>query len=1011
MNRYITPLLTLAFLLCSAAVSAQEFIFVYPEIDDNTDLGFDDPTSVVSDITGAPTTLGEERRVCFEAAADVWSKYLRITVPVEVEAVFSNQGGSQFGAPLAFAGPLAVFSDFANAPVGSMWFTSAQANQFRGDDLDDEVGDIQADFNADVDLPSVLGSVSWYYGLDGNAGDDIDFFGVAMHELGHGLGFLSLVSDSGGLLAGIPDIYSALLQDTDITPKEFVLMTQAQRQLAITGGNLTWAGPAVESERGGSVAMYAPSPVQPGSSTSHWDTSLTPNELMEPFATDPFTDLGLEVAAFTDMLWPLESGTAAPPIVERNFFFRALPAESDEGDPVVSLSWIDPDLLNYNKALLVRSVTDYPRSPTEGAVIFNARDSSFLDTNVLDGTRYYYTLFIQFTTGVTQASFATVVAGSDAPVVLSEPFAPAGSGGVGDPFDLNFSQITFTPVGAAVDSLDREIGYAGYDAYEASVTTDIRDFPVLREDSNGGSFDLPLSNDGTFGYTFGSDRFPFFGRDYAQVFIHANGFISFNRVNSGDALGVPGVVEHFAIPRISGLFSDLVPNNGGQVWVRQLNDRVAVTFENVPGTTGGTIFTPPPGNSFQMELFFSGQIRITYKNIGVTESFVGISDGRGVPQRPEELFPGVTSTLSLVDFSELGPAPTRLHIQSIPPVVVNEGERVQLTVEAVFNPAFGVPQLDAEWTGEGSPPFGDNGNGTGVFQWSTTDADIGVTTLRISARQGSARAYQDVRIIVNQVVIPPEATDLLISTGAPNEDPAESRIVSSDRPLTASYNYFHPKFDTDPASYAEGPSFIRWFRNGETIPSLWGVLNVPASATRAGDVWHFRIIPLTKEFIAGEEAISPFVTIVDLPVIEAVTPSVGLTTGGEKVRIFGSRLSSPLSVTFGGTAAVGVRVISDRELEVTSPLRNVGLVTVAVRTVQGTGSLPAAFRYVNSLDDLPKEDVNVDGKVDAIDIQIVAGAVLGSKDAIKATSSPDVNGDGVVNAADVQLVVNRALLR
>jgi hypothetical protein len=98
-------------------------------------------------------------------------------------------------------------------------------------------------------------------------------------------------------------------------------------------------------------------------------------------------------------------------------------------------------------------------------------------------------------------------------------------------------------------------------------------------------------------------------------------------------------------------------------------------------------------------------------------------------------------------------------------------------------------------------------------------------------------------------------------------------------------------------------------------------------------------------------------------------------------------------------------------LEVTSPLRNVGLVTVAVRTVQGTGSLPAAFRYVNSLDDLPKEDVNVDGKVDAIDIQIVAGAVLGSKDAIKATSSPDVNGDGVVNAADVQLVVNRALLR
>jgi hypothetical protein len=35
---------------------------------------------------------------------------------------------------------------------------------------------------------------------------------------------------------------------------------------------------------GGFVRLYAPNPYEPGSSVSHWDISLTPNVLMEPFA-------------------------------------------------------------------------------------------------------------------------------------------------------------------------------------------------------------------------------------------------------------------------------------------------------------------------------------------------------------------------------------------------------------------------------------------------------------------------------------------------------------------------------------------------------------------------------------------------------------------------------------------------------------------------------------------------------------------------------------------------------
>lgn len=52
-------------------------------------------------------------------------------------------------------------------------------------------------------------------------------------------------------------------------------------------------------------------------------------------------------------------------------------------------------------------------------------------------------------------------------------------------------------------------------------------------------------------------------------------------------------------------------------------------------------------------------------------------------------------------------------------------------------------------------------------------------------------------------------------------------------------------------------------------------------------------------------------------------------------------------------------------------------------------------------------DVNGDGSVDAVDVQLVINAALGLP--IDSTYRPDLNGDGEVNAVDVQLVINAAL--
>ncbi len=59
----------------------------------------------------------------------------------------------------------------------------------------------------------------------------------------------------------------------------------------------------------GLVQLYAPNPVQPGSSKSHWDTSATPNLLMEPSITptlDAGNDLDLTPNLFEDIGWVLQ---------------------------------------------------------------------------------------------------------------------------------------------------------------------------------------------------------------------------------------------------------------------------------------------------------------------------------------------------------------------------------------------------------------------------------------------------------------------------------------------------------------------------------------------------------------------------------------------------------------------------------------------------------------------------------------------------------------------------------
>ena len=79
-------------------------------------------------------------------------------------------------------------------------------------------------------------------------------------------------------------------------------------QLPSPGGNATLGLDAtrlVGADPSGRVQVYAPDPVEGGSSVSHFDTSATPSLLMEPFITSNLAGLDLTPSLMLDIGWML----------------------------------------------------------------------------------------------------------------------------------------------------------------------------------------------------------------------------------------------------------------------------------------------------------------------------------------------------------------------------------------------------------------------------------------------------------------------------------------------------------------------------------------------------------------------------------------------------------------------------------------------------------------------------------------------------------------------------------
>lgn len=229
-------------------------------------VGFNDPTPVAPVGGNTGTTLGEQRLIAFQAAADKWGATLTSSVTIVVRAQFTALSCTSSSAVLGSAGSNTVWRDFLGAPVAGHWYPAALASKILGSDVDPGVQDINANFNVNLGQTGCLDGVFFYLGLDNIHGGNIDLVTVLEHEFAHGLGFQTFTNGStGAQLALFPSIWDDFLLDTttsktwtQMTAPERVTSALNSRRLVWSGSNVTAAVPTVLQAGTPALTVTAP---------------------------------------------------------------------------------------------------------------------------------------------------------------------------------------------------------------------------------------------------------------------------------------------------------------------------------------------------------------------------------------------------------------------------------------------------------------------------------------------------------------------------------------------------------------------------------------------------------------------------------------------------------------------------------------------------------------------------------------------------------------------------------
>lgn len=326
----------------------------------------------------------------FQAAVDIWGANFASAVPITIDASWGRS--ASFGV-LGSARPGNYFSGFDGAPDQSLWYPSALANALAGKDLDPENPEMVIQVNS---------MATWNTRNDGAPhANEYDLESVFLHEMAHGLGFLS--TDSYDTFFGYgtieqPTPFDAYAQLADGRRLSDLPSPSLELGKALTSP-LVWSGSQGIAANGGvKPILYTPARYEEGSSVSHLDettyANMGSNSIMTPNldSGEIFREPG------TILLGMMEDLRRKPPVgvavgipqVVRNA--QALVAD---GSAIVTF---DPPANARTAQITSYSVrnlkTDQVKSSTESPITF---------TGLKNGTSYSFSIVASNTNGTSDA--------------------------------------------------------------------------------------------------------------------------------------------------------------------------------------------------------------------------------------------------------------------------------------------------------------------------------------------------------------------------------------------------------------------------------------------------------------------------------------------------------------------------------------------------------------------------------------------------------------------------------
>lgn len=332
----------------------------------------------------------------FQAAADVWATHFSSAVPITIDASWIQIGAFNV---LGSARPGSYFSGYDGAPDATLWYPSALANALAGKDLDKKQAEMVIQVNSDA---------NWNTRNDGlSYPQEFDLQSVFIHEMGHGLGFLS--TDSYDPIFGFGRIEKP-------TPFDAYALVEDGRRLSdlpspsielgiALRAPLIWSGALGVAANGGvPPLLYTPKKYEEGSSVSHLDED-TFSQSGENAVMTPNLDAGeifhqpgaLLLAMMEDMRRKPPAGKAmGVPLPVRN-----LEALISDNEAIISF---DPPAnartAQINSYTVRNNITNQSKSSVKSPIKF---------TGLKNGDPYTFTVVATNINGSSEPSITTPV--------------------------------------------------------------------------------------------------------------------------------------------------------------------------------------------------------------------------------------------------------------------------------------------------------------------------------------------------------------------------------------------------------------------------------------------------------------------------------------------------------------------------------------------------------------------------------------------------------------------------